>query len=106
VPSIRTANLKNVLGPISPDSLPCFYSECAAFGRHQRKSRETIRSSGLEFASSKPELESNHARPLLRAGRPQVSFEHVSGAELPPTVKENGGTAPGATTEKGRANLS
>ena len=87
MPSMRTCNLKNVLGPIYPDSLPCFYSECAAFGRHQQKFRESIRSSGIEFASSKPELESTMRALAASAGKAAVAFEHVSVAELSPTGK-------------------
>ena len=95
MPSVRTCNLKNVLGPISPDSLPFFYSECSASGRHQRRSRETIRSSGLEFASSKPELESTTERPLLLAGRPQCPLN-----PFPPQAERALGYVAGTSVDR------
>jgi hypothetical protein len=66
--------------PVSTRSAPLF-------GRHQQKFRESIRSSGIEFASSKPELESTMRALAASAGKAAVAFEHVSVAELSPTGK-------------------
>ena len=55
-------NVKNVLGPIYPDSFISRFLTLFVLGVrslwHQQKFRDSIRSSGIEFASSKPGLES------------------------------------------------
>jgi hypothetical protein len=98
--------VKNVLGPIYPDSLRCFYSEFAAFGNHQQGLRErALAHRASNFALSTPELEPTTRALAASVGKAAVAFEQVSDTELSPTEKQNGGTAPGAAMEKGRANL-
>jgi hypothetical protein len=74
--------------PVSTRSAP-------AFRRRQQKFRESIRSSDIEFAPSKPELESTTQALPASTEKAAVAFEHVSVAESS-TVKQGGGTAPGA----------
>jgi hypothetical protein len=103
VSSMRTCNLKNVLGLICPGSLRCFYSECGAFGRRQKKFRESIRSSGIEFRVEQARTGIDYASPFCeRWGKAAVVFEHASAAELSPTGKEMAVSAP--AMKKGRAN--
>jgi hypothetical protein len=65
VSSAHTCNLKNVLGPIYPDSFTCFTFAASTAARIDPRLRQAIRNRSAELNDSSFPVNLNAGKPLL-----------------------------------------